>query len=138
MKRALFVILIFLAGFFIHAFIFPNFLSNALNLNTLKNYVLTGKDTSANSSLSNNTFETKVNFVNFKFNPEKVWVRQGNYLEIINNDSKQLMLLISDDTLFTTPRPYGYKEQLKVMPTKKGAFYVYEKATGAKLIIVVN
>lgn len=138
-KKVAIIIAVFGLGFFAHALLFPNLFSQTPDLETTKAKIL-GENTDSNTSdstVTNKSF-TVTTFKNEKFNPSKIFVKQGYYVGIRNDDPENLMWLVSETRELTTPRGYGLSEQIKQRMDKKGEFVVYEKNSEAPLTIVVQ
>jgi hypothetical protein len=132
------IITAFVVGFFTHALLFPDMFSKTPNFDSTKEKIL-GKQTNnmADSTLENPSLTT-VKFKNGKFNPSKVYIKQGYYIAIRNDDPDNFMWLLSEKKEFTTVRNYGLSEEIKKRMDIKGTYIVYEKNTEAMLTIVVQ
>jgi hypothetical protein len=131
MRLFLFVLISFSAGFLIHAFFFPKVFVSSSNPDVL---------TAVQSVIGieeKNDFVTPVTFDKKSFNPNKVSIKNGNYITITNMSKTELMELQSNEKLLSTVRPYAESEQLKALLPNKGTFEVIENHSKAKLIVEV-
>jgi hypothetical protein len=129
-------LLVFGLGFLVHAYVFPNTL---INQNVNFEDLLT-KQKLAGNKKANQTFllENKVSYINGSFKPTRVVMHTGDYIEIINQNKDTYMELISNNTALSTPRPYGYTEQVRSILPEAGTYTVFDKSNkNVSLVIVV-
>lgn len=138
-KKISAIVIVFGLGFFAHALIFPNLFSQTPDLEATKVKILGDKtdpnipdSTQANKSFTVSTFKDEA------FHPNKIFMKQGYYVGIRNDDPEKLMWLVSETRELTTPRGYALGEQIKQRMDKKGEFIVYEKGSETPLTIVVQ
>ncbi len=138
-KKIAIIIAVFGLGFFTHALLVPNLFSQTPDLEATKAKILGDKtDPNTPDSTVTNKSLTITSFKNEKFHPSKIFMKQGYYIGIKNDDPDHLMWLLSETKELTTPRGYGLSEQIKQRMDKKGEFVVYEKNSEAPLTIVVQ
>ena len=125
---------IFLLGFFVHAYIFPDLFSQSGGLDNAKNKVLGQKEEKSEQEKS----LTISSYKNGSFHPSKIWMKKGYYVGIQNEDEEKLMWLESENPDLSTVRGYGFGEQLRILLSKEGSYIVNEKESGTSLVIVVQ
>ncbi len=138
MKKIILMLAAFSAGFLIHAFIFPDFLSTNIDFGLEKDKVLGVTPTGIQNAPQEIKSLTIVTFKDGSFHPSKVWVQKGYYLAIRNADSENQMLLVSPTKEFNTPRGYGLSEEVRNRMDIPGTYQVSEKNSSANLTIVVK
>jgi len=130
----IFLLFTFVAGFFVHALFFPQFLPQI-------------KTTSAKNELEKNPaggnsdagLYTYINFDGDNFSVPYVAIKTGFYIAITNKSKSKLMWLESENSLLRTNRGYGESERLETILYEKGTFEVYSKLNpDAKLTVVVK
>lgn len=138
-KKLAIILAVFGLGFFTHALLFPNVLSQTPDLSSTKAKILGDKadPNKPDSTVTNKSF-TVATFKNEKFHPSKVFMKQGYYVGIRNDDPDHLMWLVSESKELTTNRGYALSEQIKQRMDKKGEYTVYEKNSEAPFTIVVQ
>lgn len=80
----------------------------------------------ATASENASNFTSKVLYKDGNFSPDRISIKKGNYLVIVN-DSESLMWLVSNYTKLNTVRGYAYGEQVKIRAEETGTFEVSNK-----------
>lgn len=135
MAKLFFFILFFCLGFLAHALIFPNTLvSTTVNFEEL----LT-KQNLTNTKKVSDTFllENKVFYTGDTFQPSRVIMHTGDYIEIINQNKTKYMELLSDNPTLNTPRPYGYTEQIRTVLTSPGSYTIFDKLNKSVSVVII-
>lgn len=136
-KNIILGIVFFIAGFLMHALVFPDVLSNGIT--DIQQIAV--PETPAQNSANGTKDEqfTKITFDEGQFSRTNVTVGFTRYLQIINEDETKLMWLVSDVPELTTKRGYGQKEAVQTQFNKKGQFVVINKNNPQeKLVITVK
>lgn len=131
----LFLITFFL-GFIIHALYFPDVLSNGIV--SIPTNPFADEPDASPTPYDATKLNVKISFNGERFDRTNVTIQQSRYLQIVNESKDQLMLLSSSNSVFATPRGYGYSEKILVRMDDKGQFTVLEKNSGAKTVITVK
>ncbi len=134
-KNILFFVLIFLAGFFIHAYFFPDLLPTQINLLGRKAVGLPQQE----KALPTPEFSFSTAYVDYqdgKFKPNNIVSKTGNHVAITNRDKNELMWLDSDNTLLKTTRGFGFSERLDVVLPKAGTFKIVNKLNSEATLMV--
>ena len=113
----------FASGFLIHAFFFPDILSNGIVVTP--ETLLSNEVTPVPENEKHELF-THITYDGHKFSRTNVTVRLADYVTITNESEDTLMSLASDEPLLTTPRGYGYKEQVKARLDEKKTITVQD------------
>lgn len=138
--KLLLYLFLFSAGFLTHALFFPDFLANGIIFQPDTFFSNLGAANSAsNQTQKPTTHENLVTFDGSKFSRSNITLTVSDYLSIRNDSNEKQMLLISDASELTTPRPYAYKEQVRARLDKEGQYHVLEKnGSNARLTITVK
>lgn len=129
-------ILFFIAGFFVHAFIFPDFMVNGIV--DVSQVAGPNVQQGQNQQVNDPQF-TKITFDGERFSRNNVSVGFTRYIQITNVSDKEQMWLLSDDPELTTPRGYGTSETVQKQFNQKGQFVVINKNNPKeKLVITVK
>jgi hypothetical protein len=131
MRGALFIFIGLVAGFLIHALVFPKILVTSTTPDIL------GSVQSVVGIEQKSDFITPVTFNKKSFSSKDVTIKRGNYITITNMSTTESMFLRSGQPLLTTVRPYAESEQLKVLLPEIGEFEVIEDHSKAKLKVHV-
>lgn len=114
-------ILAFGIGFAVHAFIFPDVLTQQQGSLQHVLSITTQATPEPDSQTTIITFDGK------KFNTHRVFIGFTRYVRIINTSKENLMWLISDNPSFATTRGYAYQEVVQEQMNKKGISVVRNK-----------
>lgn len=130
-------IVFFIAGFLMHALIFPDVLSNGVT--DIQQLAIPKTQTEKVTNESNDEQFTKITFDGERFSRNNITVGFTRYLQIINDNETKLMWLVSNVPELTTKRGFGYKEAVQTQCNKKGQFVVINKNNPQeKLVITVK
>lgn len=139
LKHLLLYLVLFAAGFLTHALFFPDFLANGILFQPEAVFSNLGSSNSASNQPQQTTHENVVTFSGSAFSRSNITIPISDYIVIRNDSTTTQMLLISDDSELSTPRPYGYKEQVRARLDKEGQYHVIEKnGSNARLTITVK
>lgn len=117
MRSLLLIIIGVTAGFLLHAFFFPDVLSNGIIFTP--DTILSNEVTGTQSDKTNERF-TDITYDGKKFSRTNISIGIADYVTITNESKEVLMSLSSDEPLLATPRGYAYKEQVRArLDTKK-------------------
>lgn len=133
MKRTLLVFIIaFVLGFITHALLFPDFLSNGI---VFKPEVLLSNEPLKTSSepIAN---EYTVEYKDGKFSRSNITVPVTRYFILVNKSKSSLMDVTSSLKPLSTPRPYGFGEQLRLRLDTKGQYYIQDKTNNENQITI--
>ena len=119
-RSLLFYILIFFAGFIVHALFFPTIFTGNIGL-SLKHSLENKTIPVVNNSTKG---LTQVLYEDGQFDPQVALVEKSYYVSIINASSTELMTLTSDNPLIQTTRGYGKSEELRVQLYETGTYAV--------------
>lgn len=139
-SKILLYLILFAAGFLTHAFFFPDVLSNGILFQPDTVFSnLNSSNSVSNQTPKPLTHENVVTFDGSKFSRTNLSIAVSDYVVIRNESNEKQMLLISDVSELTTPRPYAYKEQVRARLDKEGQYHVLEKnGSNARLTITVK
>lgn len=133
MKRILLISVLFFGfGFIVHALFFPDLLSNGI---LFKPEVLISNDPIKTlETIEKN--EYIVEYKDGKFSRSNITVPVTRYFILINKSENSLMDVLSTVKGLTTPRPYGFGEQLRQRLDTKGQYYVQEKGDSTNQVVI--
>lgn len=136
-KNIILSILFFAAGFLTHAFAFPDFLANGIT--DIQQIAVPNTAPTGGTANENDPLFTKVTFDGETFSRHNVTIGFTRYIQIINENEKELMWLSSNTSDLATTRGYAYKEAVTKQFNQKGQFVVVNKNNpNEKLIITVK
>lgn len=127
-------IVFFIAGFLMHAFVFPDMLSNGIA--DVQQIAIPDTKTQNESNGTQDEQFTKITFDGDRFSRNNVTVGFTRYIQIINDNESKLMWLVSDVPELTTKRGYGYKEAIQTQFNKKGQFVIINKNNPQEKLVV--
>ncbi len=128
----------FMAGFLLHALVFPDLLSNGILFPSARSILSNDISPTPSRQKPPDQAVYTVTFDGERFSRTNLTVPFSRYLAILNDSQDRLMLLLSNQKGLTTPRGYGYKEEVRVRQDTKGQFTVQEKNSGATMVITVK
>ena len=124
-KKIVFILIVFFfaAGFLVHAFFFPAFLTSII--------LFYAKQSLQNKQVpvmeNTNKALTYVLYSDGEFDPQVVMIGKSYYIGIVNVSDSEHMTLTSDNPLLRTPRDYAKSEQLQAQLYEPGVYTVSSK-----------
>jgi hypothetical protein len=140
MKKTLLILSIgFIAGFLLHALVFPDLFANGIILLPQTSSEQQKQQNSGTGLGSLHPIEQTITYDGKTFSRTNITVEVSRYVRIINESTSHQMDLQSTYPPLTTPRPYGYKEEVRVRMDTKGQFVVYDRVNPSlRLAITVH
>lgn len=140
LRRLLLYLFFFVAGFLVHALVFPDFLANGILFQPDALFSNLGSsNTQTNQPQPAITHENVVLFDGSSFNRSNLTILVSDYVSIRNDSTTAQMMLVSDLPELSTSRGYAYKEQVRVRIDREGQYHVLEKnGSNARLTITVK
>lgn len=138
MKQSIVFVLLFTAGFLVHALFFPDVLYDALHTFQEVNTKIPQKEVVKNDDGEEKTsFFTYINYDGSSFDKRNVNIKLGNYLAITNMSREKGMHLESDNPLLQTGRSYGYYERVQTRMDEVGIYHVLNKLNPQATIKII-
>lgn len=133
MKKAFLALIVgFTSGFLVHAYFFPDVLSNGI-IFTPEN--LLSNEVSPTPNDQRQLF-TNITYNGEKFSRSNVTIGTGDYITVTNDSPDKPMWLMSNVPALSTPRGYGESEQVKSRMDTKGQFIIKDKNNPSEQVII--
>lgn len=137
-KTVLIASLGFIGGFLFHSLFLPDFLTNGVIFLPRAPLQSVQGDKISNSQ-QNDPLLTKIAFLGSSFARNNVTIESSRYIAIVNMSEDETMDLRSDLPNLQTPRPYGYREEIKARLDKKGKFLIWSaKNPQVRMLVTVR
>ncbi len=139
MRRTILIALIgFIGGFVLHSLFFPDLLTNGV-IFLPRAPLQSVQGDRINDSQQNDPLLTKIAFNGSSFERTNVTIESSRYIAIVNMSEDETMDLRSDLPNLQTPRPYGYREEIKARLDKKGQFLIWSaKDPQVRMLVTVR
>lgn len=129
MKKTIAILCIgFSAGFLIHALVFPDLFANGIVFLPQPSPASQAEQNQQkNETMSLHPIEQTITYDGKSFSRTNIRVEVSRYVRIVNESTDHSMSLGATYAPLATPRPYGYKEEVRVRMDKIGQFVVYDR-----------
>lgn len=140
MKKTLLTLCVgFVLGFLIHALVFPDLFANGIILLPPAPTGTAQNGTTPAVQQNPVPQEQTITYDGSTFSRNNIRVEVSRYVSIVNESKTNKMFLASTYPALATPRPYGYKEEVRVRMDTIGQFVVYDKENPSlRLVITVR
>jgi hypothetical protein len=139
MKKTVLIAFVgFIGGFLLHSLFLPDFLTNGV-IFLPRAPLQSVQGDKSNNIQQTDPLLTKIAFTGSSFERTNVTIESSRYITIVNMSQDETMDLRSDLPNLQTPRPYGYREELRARLDKKGQFLIWSaKNPQVRMLVTVR